>query len=377
LVEFASPAGPGSAEPALAMGPDGSAHLSWLEARGDGMHALRVARLAPGTAHWSAPQTVVERGDLFVNWADFPSLLPARDGRLVAHWLQKSGADPYAYDVRVSQSSDAGASWSEPRVLHDDGVAAEHGFVSLWETADGQVQAVWLDGRAGGESSSDARTQLGFTTLSPEGVPGPTELIDTRTCDCCQTDAAVAAAGPVVAYRDRTEDEIRDIQVRRRVNGLWSDPVTVHADGWKIEGCPVNGPAIAARDTRVAVAWFTGAAAAERVSVAFSDDGGASFSAPLRVDEGKPLGRVDLVLDNEGNALVSWLERGEGDTARVLLRRVKPGGERSAPLEVAKSSAARASGFPRMVAVDDGVLLAWTDAVAPSHVRVARARLAP
>jgi hypothetical protein len=180
-----------------------------------------------------------------------------------------------------------------------------------------------------------------------------------------------------VAYRDRSETELRDIRVLRRVNGAWSAPVPVHADGWQIEGCPVNGPAIAAQGNQVAVAWFTGAQSRERVSVAFSHDGGARFGAPLAVDEGTPLGRVDLVLDDAGNAMVSWLERGDAGSARVLLRRVRPDGTRSAPIEIARTSSARASGFPRMVAVGADVMLAWTDAAAPSRVRIARARLAP
>lgn len=375
--ELPSPAPPGSAEAHLAVEAGGALYLSWIEPGSDGAQALRFARLAPGATQWSEPRTVVERQDLFVNWADFPSLLPTRDGRLVAHWLQKSGPDTYAYAVRIAQSRDGGSRWSEARVLHDDDLAAEHGFVSLWESAQGEVQAVWLDGRHTVQPDAEPRMQLGFTTLSSEGVPGPTELIDTRTCDCCQTDAAVAAEGPVVAYRDRSDAEVRDIQVLRRVGGVWAAPVLVHADGWQIEGCPVNGPAIAARAGRVAVAWFTGAQSRERVSLAFSADGGASFGPPVAVDEGNPLGRVDLVLDAAGDAIVSWLERGEGDGARVLLRRVRAEGTRSAPLEVARTGASRASGFPRMVAVEDAVVLAWTDASVPKRVRLARARPAP
>lgn len=377
LRDVVSPAPPGSAVPQLSAGADGSVYLSWIEPRSNGAHALRFAKLMAGAEQWSAPQTVVERNDLFVNWADFPSLLPAQGGRLVAHWLQKNGTDTYAYEVRTAQSLDGGGTWSEPRVLHDDGVAAEHGFVSLWETPLGEVQAVWLDGRGATEATPQPQTQLGFTTLSPEGLPGPTELIDNRTCDCCQTDAALATNGPVVAYRDRSDTELRDIHVMRRVNGAWSAPVAVHADGWQIEGCPVNGPAIAARGDRVAVAWFTGAHPRERVSLAFSEDGGESFGPPLPVDEGRPLGRVDLVLDAEGNALVSWMERDDGDSARVLLRRVQEDGTRSRALEVTRTAAARASGFPRMVPVGDELMLAWTDPTTPSRVRLARAKPGP
>ncbi|MFM7783034.1 MAG: exo-alpha-sialidase, partial [Gammaproteobacteria bacterium] len=290
---------------------------------------------------------------------------------------QKRGEDSYAYEVRIAQSLDGGATWSGSHVLHDDSVAAEHGFVSLWETPQGEVQAAWLDGRGTGAHATHGEMQLGFSPLSPEGVPGPTELIDTRTCDCCQTDAAWSTDGPVLAYRDRSVEEVRDISVLRRVQGAWQEPVRVHADGWQIDGCPVNGPAIAAQDRRVAVAWFTAAQDRARVSVAFSEDGAAHFGPAFALDEGAPLGRVDLVLDGEGSALVSWMERSEGDAARVMLRRVHPDGTRSAPVEIARSSASRASGFPRMVAANDAVILAWTEAGTPSRVRLARLSLEP
>ena len=63
----------------------------------------------------------------------------------------------------------------------------------------------------------------------------------------------------LAAYRDRTEDEIRDIAVARLTKDGWQPPVRVHDDGWELAGCPVNGPAISTHEDRVAVAWFTGA----------------------------------------------------------------------------------------------------------------------
>lgn len=147
IVELTSPAPSGSAEPNLVAAADGSIYLSWLEQAGDESHALKYARLSNVDGDWSAPVAVVARDDLFVNWADFPSLLPTKSGRILAHWLQKSGGAPYAYDVMIAQTADGGATWSQPRVLHDDGLQGEHGFVSLFESPDDKVQAIWLDGR--------------------------------------------------------------------------------------------------------------------------------------------------------------------------------------------------------------------------------------
>lgn len=361
-----SPAGPGSAEPELAAGPDGF-YLSWLERTGADTHALRFARLAP--EGWTEPRTVMERSGLFVNWADFPSMLVLEDGTMAAHWLEKSGSGTYSYDVRAAVSTDGGETWGEDVIPHTDGVQSEHGFVSLFP-ADGRVGAVWLDGR---ETVSGEPMTLRFATLGADGA-SPDELLDESVCDCCQTSAAVAADGPVVVYRDRTEGEVRDIYAVRRVNGEWTEPRPVHQDGWVISACPVNGPAVAADGQRVAVAWFTGAPS-PRVQVAFSDDAGATFGPPVRVDDGEAQGRVDVVLLDDGTALASWLERSAGGgAAEIRLRRVSPDGVGSV-LRLADTSTERASGFPRMLRRGDELLFAWTEAGDPSQVRTARGRL--
>jgi hypothetical protein len=277
IATVASPAGPGSGQPNLAVGPDGRVHLSWLEPVDDSQRALRASLLEEGGA--SPPRTVVQRANFFVNWADFPSLAALPGGRLAAHWLERTGSGTYAYGVRISLSDDDGASWSAPITPHRDDSDTEHGFVSLY--AEGEVlNAVWLDGRnfdgheAGHGHGHDAgpgpEMMLLHTTVAPDGTLGAEQRLDARVCDCCQTGVALAADGPVVVYRDRSAEEIRDIYAVRREGGAWSAPRPVHADGWRIEGCPVNGPAIAAEGREVAVAWFTGAQDTARVRLAFS-----------------------------------------------------------------------------------------------------------
>ena len=377
-VEMISPAGESSGEPHLALGENGLV-LSWLEqVPGGEAHALRMSVLSQGA--WSEPATVVEREDFFVNWADFPSVVPVAPGELAAHWLQRGGSGTYDYGVRVARSHDGGRSWSEPWTPHEDGTATEHGFVSVFPVEEGWG-LVWLDGRNyaegshGGEPSNEMT--LRFRSAGGEGGPGGETLLDGRICDCCQTDAALTSRGPLVVYRDRSPEEIRDIAVTRLVDGAWTEGVPVHRDGWEIGGCPVNGPAVAARGERVVVAWFTGAGDLPRVHAAFSSDAGASFSEPVRIDGGNPAGRVDVELLPDGSALVAWLERtGEGG-AEVRVRSAREGQPAGMPTTVASASEARASGFPQMVTIDDGSLVfAWTDVTdAGSRVRVARAEV--
>ena len=368
-----SPAGPRSGEPFLAADAAGAVHMTWVERTGDSTHAVRYARL-DGDA-WSAPTTVVERPDLFVNWADYPSVIATPSGRLLVHWLQRSGAGRYAYDVRIAQSADRGATWSDGAVLHTDRSAGEHGFVALWAAPNDSVRAAWLDGRhmtAGEGGHGKGAMSVQSVSGASTGAVGAEEALDLRTCDCCQVAATVAASGPVVAYRDRTDDEIRDIAVVRQVDGKWTAPSMVYADGWHIEACPVNGPALASRGDTVAIAWFTGAQDTARVRVAFSTDGGQRFAAPVRVDGGTPAGRVGITLDENGDAIVSWLERVPPEDAEVRVRRVARSGAMGVPLTISRTKAARASGFPRIVRRGDTLVAAWTVPGDSARVMVGR-----
>ena len=370
-----NPALPGSRYPHLAVG-GGTVVMSWLQALPEGGFALQHAQWRDGA--WSPAATVTRGADWFVNWADFPSVVPMNATTWAAHWLQQKPGSVYSYDVRIAVSSDGGASWSAAMSPHDDGTPTEHGFVSLFE-ARGGTQAVWLDGRhtGGGHDHADGASgamTLRSATIGRDGWRvGPDQELDARVCDCCQTDAALTADGPIVVYRDRSGQEVRDIAAVRLVADRWSETVHVHEDGWKVDACPVNGPAVDARGRTVAVAWFT-AADLPRVRVAFSEDAGQTFSPPIEVASGDVTGRVDVALLDDGRAVVSWLQP-SADGAEIRAQPFNRAGPAGAPLTVAASTVQRASGFPQMVRAGGGLLFAWTDAGETSRVRTAYATL--
>jgi hypothetical protein len=366
------PAGAPAGEPNLAIGSDGEVYLSWIELQPDSTHALRIATL--GQTGFDAPYTIAAGRDWFVNWADFP-MVSSNNGVLAAHWLQRGGHGKYNYGVRVSLSSDGGKTWSAPVTPHRDTTPSEHGFVSLFPLADG-FGAVWLDARhhaAAHNGAPEGAMGLRFTTISRTGVLGADTAVDDRTCDCCQTSVATTSKGPLVVYRDRSADEVRDIYVARYQQGRWSDARAVHNDGWKIDFCPVNGPAVAARDDRVVVAWFTAADSLPRVLVAFSNDAGQSFGQPIRVDRGNPAGRVDVQLLANGDAIVTWLENVPEASLRV--RQVRESGDLSPDRVITPLTAERPSGFPHLIVQGDQVVFAWTEPGSPARIRAARAQL--
>ena len=338
--------------------------LSWIE-RNDATAVLKFSELSD--SGWTAPRTIASGDDWFVNWADVPSVVRLADGTLAAHWLQKSGGETYAYDVRLSFSKDGGETWSGPTTPHHDGTATEHGFASLFPAPGGGLGLVWLDGRqmkAGspGDEPEGAMT-LRSATFSSDGGQQSEAQIDDRVCECCPTAAIATDDGIVAAYRNRAEAEVRDIYVARFAggpDGRWSDPKPVHNDDWRIDACPVNGPALAANGKRVAIAWFNAKADQGHVFVAFSEDGGRSFGAPIQVDDAAALGRVDVEVAGN-SAAVGWIEYAN-ERAQFRVRFVSPSGRRTASTSVSAIAAGRASGYPRLALAGNQLVLAWTEA---------------
>lgn len=372
--EIMSPGGLGARYPHLASAPDGTLLMSWLQPRDGGGHELRFVAWQ-GRA-WSTATVAAGGNDWFINWADFPSVVPGPDGLRIAHWLQQRPEHVYSYDVRIAVSSDAGRTWSPPLTPHDDGTPTEHGFATLLPQKD-DFLAIWLDGRhtAGGHDHE----QGGAMTLRSAGIDASGLLadagseLDARVCDCCQTDAAMTRDGAVIVYRDRGPSEIRDVAVVRQIPDGWSEPKLVHADDWHMPACPVNGPAIDARGSEVVVAWFT-APDRPRVRLAFSADAGRSFSPPVEVANGRVAGRVDVVLLDDGRAVVSWLAETPAG-AEIRAQPFRDSGAAGPPVTVARSSATRSSGFPQMIRAGNALLFAWTEATEPLRLRTATAEL--
>lgn len=321
------PAGPDATGPRASTGPDGTVVLSWMEPDESGSTLWYSELTEDG---WQPSKTVVTGVDMFVNWADMPSVMALTETHWVAHWLEMAGNTTYAYHVVVSQSFDRGGTWSETIKPHTDGTPTEHGFVSLYPQ-DGKVAAIWLDGRKTGNEQAADPTASGMTlrsaVIDADGKLHHEQLIDELICDCCQTDVAVAQSGPVAVYRDRTVDEIRDISVSRNVERVWSPGVVLNNDNWQIAGCPVNGPAIDARGNRVAAAWFSAPDQRAAVQVKFSEDGGQSFGRAIQLATKGSLGHVDTVLLPDGSAVVSWLQSSSSGRGDLVARRVMADGE--------------------------------------------------
>lgn len=352
--------------------------LSWLE---HGPKAVTLKFAERSTHGWSQPRAIASGDDWFVSWADVPSVLRLSDGTLVASWYPATDPTIEAYDLWLAYSRDNGTTWSRPIVPHHDGTKTQHGFASLFELPGGRLGLVWLDGRdqALNTTSPDGGAMaLYFASFTRSWTQDAEMIVNARVCECCPVSTAVTSDGVVVAFRDRSPREIRDISISRLENGAWTDARPLHVDGWEINACPVNGPAVSARGRQVAAAWFTGKDNRGRAYAAFSSDAGRSWGEPLRLDDGTALGHVDVELLEDGSAAATWVEFAEG-RARLRVRRVERSGARSASVEIAGASGGRVVGYPRLARTGEELVFVWTEGGetpgGPERIRGAVARI--
>lgn len=363
LKEMSPPVSDGSMQPYLFA--NGSELLmSWTEKENDSVFGLYFSKYNNGI--WSEKSAIKKGKNWFVNWADFPAISGENDN-LITYYLKKSDAETYAYDIFLKQSNDAGKNWNIENKLHSDTTKSEHGFVSLAPSKNNSFFISWLDGRNtkgmdhGHEhGQGEGAMQIRVAEVKSDGEIQYEYELDSRTCDCCNTSTALTDDGPIVVWRDRSDQEIRDIYYSKFKDGNWSKSKPVFQDNWKINGCPVNGPKVAVQKNSIAVAWFTAADNNPKVNLSFSKDMGDNFMEPIQINQGKAIGRVDLLMLDKETALISWMESSE-NLALMRMAKVGIAGKIEKIITVGEISGSRSTGFPQLELVDGHVFMAWND----------------
>jgi hypothetical protein len=332
--------------------------LSWLETDNDEPALKFAERTATG---WTPPVKAASGEDWFITEADTPSVLRLSNGTLVADWMQSSSDEFEASNLRLSYSKDDGKTWSKTFLPHHDGTITQHAFATLFELANGNLGVVWLDGRLTVKDREHGPMTLRYGAYNAQWAQVSDRGIDVKVCDCCTTSVAMTADGPIAVYRNRTDDEIRDIYVTRYENGAWTAGKTVHDDGWSIHACPVNGPALSAIGRNVAVAWFVAKNDQGQAFAAFSNDAGRTWGQPIRLDDAASLGKVDIEMLDDGSAVAAWMEFAN-QRSQFRVRRIEASGAKSAPVTVAGAAGTgRAGGVPRMARSGSELVFAWVD----------------
>jgi hypothetical protein len=352
--------------PYLTRNAKGIVYLSWIDYLAKG-HALRYSRWNGKT--WSKPETIASGRNWFINWADFPSIAVLADGSLWAHWLARSsGGGTYGYGIKVARRNAQG-NWREVHGINLEDKQDYAGFLSF---APETPAAFYLSPPAApghhsnhGQGESDHRKTARYIEFLPTGPAASDLEVDADVCSCCQTALARTEKGLIAAYRDHLPGEIRDISVIRRVDGAWTSPKTLSPDGWKINGCPTEGPSIASHGAELAIAWLTRADDRPLIQLSRSTDSGEHFTAPVRIDDGNPIGRPSLTPFREGSYLAVWLEKKDDQTVDIRLRKLGRDGHIGRSVTAGSAPGGRAAGVPKIAVTNEQIIVVWRD----QHVR--------
>ena len=335
--------------------------ISWTEQVADS-NFLYISKLEDNS--WSDKSIIKKGKDWFVNWADFPSISYNEiSNSLFSFHLQKSSEETFSYDVNYHINQ--GSSWKDMQKIHDDNTFSEHGFVSSIPYKDGFMVS-WLDGRntygKGHDGHANGAMTIRSAILDNTGKIINESLIDGMVCDCCQTSMAISNDIPIIVYRDRSKDEIRDIYYSRYIDSNWTDPQPIHDDGWEINGCPVNGPNIDSNEENVVVSWFSASKGRPKVNLKFSRDNGRTFGDKILVDniENSPIGRVDVEFISSDEVMISWLSTVEGK-GKLLMRKIGVNGSIGEIKVIDEVSTERSTGFPQIEKFNDKIYISWTD----------------
>lgn len=221
-------------------------------------------------------------------------------------------------------------------------------------SGDREASVIWLEALKG----EDAPSVLKRTVVSSDGKVLKEESLDSDVCTCCPTSVVRTGKGLLVAYRDHTPKNVRDIAVIRFENGKWLPSKILNPDQWEINACPVNGASASAIGNRVGIAWYTEGGDKPRTQLIFSTDGGVTFGKPILLSAGNSFGHASIALDDQGGAFVSWLEEGKDDGVQLMVRHVSSAGVAVPAAQVAQGSR-QSIGYPRLLHTGAETWIAW------------------
>ena len=207
---------------------------------------------------------------------NIPILILRSMRELYVLW-QARGSNHEGSVLHLSHSTDWGLTFSKP-VPVDTGSESQ-GFYTMSVSPNGRVYVAWLDGRErDGEGAG-----LYVARSTNRGVSFEKSVrVSSSVCPCCRPSLGFGDGDTVyISWRGVSRGDVRDIHVASSSDGgaTWSKPAGVAEDNWHLNACPHSGAPLAVLGKRLFVAWHTVREGTSQLYLAWSDDGGKTFSA--------------------------------------------------------------------------------------------------
>lgn len=364
--------------------------VTWAAATG-GKSDIFVATSGDAGATFSAPvQVNTVPGDGRVGGEIPPRVaLRTRAGttpEVVVAWNAKDQGT----EIKIARSVDGGRTFGAPSSLQSPGAAGDRGWHSLTLDDAGVAHVLWLDhrglagpktehahGAAADDTDGVAMAQKSSLYYASFGARASAErAVTPGVCYCCKSAIVALRGGTLVsAWRHVYPGNMRDMAftVSRDGGKSFAPPARVSADGWSINGCPDDGPALAAGpDQRVHIVWPTVIPGAEPMGALFYSIMGpsGSFAPRTRIPTlGSPKpSHPQVVVDGVGRTVVAWDESlgGVRTAAYSMAEGAAHGTVRFGP--ATRLATEGPTLYPVMAGLADGVVAAWTAGAPGSQV---------
>lgn len=289
-----------------------------------------------------------------------PKIAFGRDERVAITYATRD--DKYNGHAFVARSSNGGKTFSEPRAITTDSPSQR--FETAAFDQDGRVFAAWIDKRDAAAAKADGKSYAGAALAfawddKPDGHLETATIARDNSCECCRIAIAFAGPGkPVVMFRNIFDGGIRDHAVITFSNGRPGPLYRVSDDDAKIDACPHQGPSLAiGPDDTYHATWFALGRKLKGVYYARSNDGGKTFSTPLRLgDPNKQISRPYVL--TAGDTVYLVYKSFDGSQTSIELMTSRDSGKTwSKPHSVASTH--DSSDHPLLIANQATAYLSW------------------
>lgn len=266
-------------------------------------------------------------GDVFLDGRVSPNVAVGPNGQVYVLWVKADPAPALFMGVIrtlvFAYSIDGGNTFSSPIVIAENEQISGKSFHSLTTSSDGKIYVGWLDSPAminatGQIVPDDSRQSAVRFARSIDGGNSfeKSMEVDANPCPCCNVNILAESNDSVyVSWRKIFENSdgttIRDMVVAHSADGgqTFSSPIKISNDDFLFDGCVhVGAPMSLDSKGNIHVVWYTGKPDAPGIFYAVSSDGANSFSNPKPILTGDwvPPLRVQLAVDNDDNAWITW-----------------------------------------------------------------------
>ncbi|MCC5888775.1 MAG: hypothetical protein JJT88_20240, partial [Gammaproteobacteria bacterium] len=320
-------------------------------------------RARPETLAFSTPVRISHaQARIDHNGESRPKIALGRDRAIFVTWTRRIEGR-FAGDVYFSRSLDGGQSFDAPRFMRDTPEPTSHRFDALAVTPSGRLYVAWIDKRdlaaAEAQGQEDfAGASIYFAVSDDDGATfGPNRRAATQSCECCRLAMTVADGERVrLLWRHVFDGSIRDHALAELHPTGASDLQRVSHEEWMLQGCPHEGPHMAAGADGEHMVWFSGAPDAGGVHYGFHDHATGTTRHLNRVDHRPGSGKPQVAVRGDHVDLL-WLAVG-AEHSEVLHLHSHDGGRSWSEPRTLVASAAIVD-HPQLLAHGDAVWLAW------------------